>query len=369
MLPTTKVQFATRKEALEYIHWEKVIEHILAKEDISTVETIIVCPQPSILTLNRQSDQFRIIGSHPEELSYFFETHSPGLIAGSKSVHLHLIDVPQRTCTNVWQRLSFLKQSKKQGTQLRTIDMTLYIAQIEWLQKHPIEKIHALQKSVPVHLLPKVCTPQTFCIINITVNKEKYERTVTYVQMQFLEASSAIGDFSGYADFPVAESYKFVQVCLPKLFLTDNHAARDRLRNFDSLRVAPSRYIGLKDHDPKEYFFQAFRFKQDILYWRSLLTELHGFVAMASNFGPHATCYHFDHEIPDLAHVRLRTSTFPEFALMLQQYQFLKLDATHTLYSLPNLAYEKAVQACVLQSIRSDILKMFVKEFVNLAQQ
>ena len=162
MLPTTRIQFATRKEAQEYVHWEKVIEHILATTDNSRVEAIVVCPQPSIVTLSRQFDQFRIVGSHPEELSHFFETHNPGIVAGSKSVHLHLIDVPPRTCANIWQRLQFLKQSLKQGTQLRTFEMTLYIAQTEWLQKHPIEKIHALQKSVPVHLLQRFASRNPF---------------------------------------------------------------------------------------------------------------------------------------------------------------------------------------------------------------
>ena len=38
----------------------------------------------------------------------------------------------------------------------------------------------------------------------------KIERTVTYLQIHFVEAPSAVGDFSGFADFPIAESYKFV---------------------------------------------------------------------------------------------------------------------------------------------------------------
>jgi thiol-disulfide isomerase/thioredoxin len=60
--------------------------------------------------------------------------------------HFHLVDVPPKTCTNLWQRLSLLKKSLKQGAELRTLEMSVYLAQTEWLQKHQIERIHSLQK-------------------------------------------------------------------------------------------------------------------------------------------------------------------------------------------------------------------------------
>ena len=156
MIPASRVSFSSKKDAFEFVHWDFAIEHILAKTDFAKIDPIFVCAQPSLLSQATKEHPFLIIGSHPDELSQFFETHSSQILSSPNSTHFHLIDVPGRTCANLWQRLSFLKRNMKQADTLRTLDVFVYLAQTDWLHKHPIEQIHHVQKSIPVNLIPRI---------------------------------------------------------------------------------------------------------------------------------------------------------------------------------------------------------------------
>ena len=72
MLPVSRIQFSSRKEAQEFVRWEKVVEHILDSTDFSKIEAIIV-----------SSAKHPNVRSHPEELSQFFETHMMNLLSES----------------------------------------------------------------------------------------------------------------------------------------------------------------------------------------------------------------------------------------------------------------------------------------------
>jgi hypothetical protein len=147
-------------------------------------------------------------------------------------------------------------------------------------------------------------------------------------------------------------SFAFVQYCLPRVLFSADDNASAFLKKIDLLRVAPIKAIGYKSQDPEEYAFQAFKFKQDKEYFDQLVTGISKLVQLAKAVGDGASYFVFDPDCSTCATIRLKHTTFPQLAEQLDSYPKVLLDNNHTLYLLPNLAYEKAIQKCVSSLVR-----------------
>ena len=116
--------------------------------------------------------------------------------------------------------------------------------------------------------------------------------------------------------------------------------------------MAVVKAVGLKQQDPEEYVYQAFKFKQDANYFTQLIAEVAALVKQAETFGSEASYFWFCADVNTHSYVRLKHAAFPEIASLLAHYPKLTLDAQHTVFQLPNLAWEKAVQKCIAATKR-----------------
>ena len=139
----------------------------------------------------------------------------------------------------------------------------VFVPAYDWLVKRGLEKVHLLQKTIPVHLTPSVQKIEIAMSLSMSVTNDKFEKKLSYLNISITRGMKTRGDLSGLFSDSSAGSCSFAQRCIPRAFFVQNPAASKVFQKLDPLRVGIQRYVGYKRLNPKEFTFQAFRYKQD----------------------------------------------------------------------------------------------------------
>ena len=269
------------------------------------------------------------------------------LLRTATKVKFCLIDIPNKSVANIWQKVTLLQRCVRGSTTLSNTQLEVIAPCVNYTDKHALERIQFLYRAIPVSLLPAALEVEPFLTLDMSLRADRFTRRVTFVQIFVKWEDRVKGDLSGRLKVQPDHAFAFVQYCLPRvLFSADNNASAF-LKGIDLLRVAPIKAIGFKHLDPEEYAFQAFKYKQDKEYFNQLVTEISKLVQLAKTVGEGAFFFVFDPDIANCATIRLKHTTFPQLAAQLDSHPKVLLDNNHTLYLLLNLAYEKAIQKCV----------------------
>jgi hypothetical protein len=157
MAPTLTFTFANKAELFDFCQWDCVVD--LLVEELTTDAScylVVFCPQPSFLDNKHNLHRLLVVGSHTDEVRQFFDTQTAMLLRNAAKVKFCLIDIPNKSVANIWQKVALLQRCVMGSTTLSSTQLEVIAPCINYSDKHALERIHFLYRAIPVSLLPAV---------------------------------------------------------------------------------------------------------------------------------------------------------------------------------------------------------------------
>ena len=111
MAPTLTFTFANKAELFDFCQWDCVVD-LLVEELTADVGCymVVFCPQPSFLDNKHNFRRLLVVGSHTDEVRQFFVTQTAMLLRTATKVKFCLIDIPNKSVANIWQKVALLQR-------------------------------------------------------------------------------------------------------------------------------------------------------------------------------------------------------------------------------------------------------------------
>jgi hypothetical protein len=145
MAPTLSFTFANKAELLDFCQWDCVVD--LLVDELSTEDNcfqVIFCPQPSLLDNKHNLHRLLLVGSHTDEVRQFFDTQTAMLLRTATKVKFCLIDIPNKSVANIWQKVMLLQRCVRGSTTLNNTQLEVIAPCVNYSDKHALERIHFL---------------------------------------------------------------------------------------------------------------------------------------------------------------------------------------------------------------------------------